>query len=279
MRGVGNLMCVPAVGVGSLIVVPVVLELTRRIFDPHNGYAHFGWIAARAAANSNNYSSPAPAATRASPTDTSSVSSPTRASPAAQNAPEPPRVLAAPGPRISLRYVDKFDVLSAFCRRSNVLGWWSKDQRGQCESGPFSIVDTNEWAGPITVSLGYFIERNGFKTSSLQLIRSQIRTSERRLNPPSAKPLRIRESSSNSCSVRLALWGGNTGHGIPRSRPGIKRRLDSKRFTTSSSSLASNGFSQKRSKNYEQLQSWASCHPDHDDYFCTVMIVTMSDGF
>ncbi|KAJ7362953.1 hypothetical protein DFH08DRAFT_951169 [Mycena albidolilacea] len=36
-----------------------------QIFDPHNGYAHFGWIAARAPANSDDSSSPAPAATRA----------------------------------------------------------------------------------------------------------------------------------------------------------------------------------------------------------------------
>ncbi|KAJ7791775.1 hypothetical protein B0H14DRAFT_2624686 [Mycena olivaceomarginata] len=114
MRGVGNLMCVPAVGVGSLIVVPVVLELTRRvraveqhdfwsttvqIFDPHNGYAHFGWIAARAPANSNNYSSPAPAATRAFSYRHFLGLLTYSCLPCRANAPEPPRVLAAPGPR------------------------------------------------------------------------------------------------------------------------------------------------------------------------------------
>ncbi|KAF7326448.1 hypothetical protein MVEN_02615400 [Mycena venus] len=38
-----------------------------QLFDPHNGYAHFGWVAAPAPANSNNSSSAAPAAARASP--------------------------------------------------------------------------------------------------------------------------------------------------------------------------------------------------------------------
>ncbi|KAF8209660.1 hypothetical protein K438DRAFT_1959907 [Mycena galopus ATCC 62051] len=63
-REMENLMCVPAVG---LVEHQDFWNTAVQIFDPHNGYAHFGWVAAPTPANSNNSSSAGPAAARASP--------------------------------------------------------------------------------------------------------------------------------------------------------------------------------------------------------------------